>query len=394
MPWREASLAEERFEFAILATKGERTFSALCAEFGISRQTGYTWWRRYREGSRDFTDRSRRPQHSPRRTAAELEAAVVAARQKRPDWGAPKLVKLLEQQDPPIHLKERTVHRILERHGLICPAERKTQAPGRFEREAPNDLWQMDFKGPLGFNKEFSVGPLSMLDDHSRFLLELRHLGSTRSEGVKRTLEQTFDQCGIPNWILIDHGTPWWNAASPWGLTELSVWIMRLGVRLTYSGIRHPQTQGKVERMHGALQRALRHRKTDLYDQAWLDEFRHEYNYLRPHAGLQMATPASRWKPSSRPFPRTVTEWEYPAGMQVHRLSGQGQLCWKGRHWEISNALRGQLIGIDLVDSLAVVYFCRTPLRELDLVSGDARPLPVNAIRSLNELNKPPDVPS
>lgn len=181
----------------------------------------------------------------------------------------------------------------------------------------------------------------------------------------------------------MDHGTPWWNAASPWGLTELSIWMMRLGIRLTYSGIAHPQTQGKVERMHAALQRAIRKRKGDPENQQWLDEFRHEYNHIRPHEALQMGTPASIWKRSSRPFPRRLTDWEYPASVQCRRLGGDGQLGWHGRRWEISNALRGQLVGIEQIAARAIIYFCRTPIRELDLQTGTATPIVGSPIRFL-----------
>jgi hypothetical protein len=132
--------------------------------------------------------------------------------------------------------------------------------------------------------------------------------------------------------MLMDHGTPWWKPASPWGLTELAVWIMGQGVQLLFS--RHPQTQGKVERMHGALQRAVRKRHADLLEQTWLAQFRHESNHVRPHEALGMATPASRWHPSPREFQSPPRQWEYPSSMHVVRLAGEGQLSWHGRRWE------------------------------------------------------------
>lgn len=241
----------------------------------------------------------------------------------------------------------------------------------------------MDFKGPQGFNKGSPVGPLSVLDDHSRYLIALKHLGSTKMEGVRSTLEEVFQQVGVPDALLIDHGTPWWNGASPWGLTELTVWIMRQGIRLTLSGISHPQTQGKVERMHGALQRAIRQRRANPEDQQWLEVFRHEYNSIRPHAALAMATPSSRWRSSSRPFQPSPPEWQYSSSMEVIRLYGEGQLFWHKRRWEVSNALRRQLVGIQVTIDRAIVYFCNTPIRELDLKTGTAWPIPVAVIGSL-----------
>jgi transposase InsO family protein len=363
---------EERVRFVVLASRKEKAISALCKEFGISRPTGYTWLKRYvAEGAGELGERSRRPVHSPKRTSAEVENAVVELRQRWPDWGAPKLHTLLVREHLDVSpVSVRTVHRILERHGLIQDADRHRAALQRFERANPNELWQMDFKGPPGFNQGGGTGPLSILDDHSRYLPALRHLGSTKAEGVQETLEMTFRECGLPEALLVDHGTPWWNSQSTFGLTGLSVWLMRQGIRLRFSGIRHPQTQGKIERMHGALQKAVRKRGTDLLDQAWLDQFRHEYNHIRPHEALAMGTPSSRWKPSERPFQSKLTDWEYPASMQVARLGGVGQLGFNGQRWEIGGALRRQTVGLEQIGDRVIVYFCHTAIRELDLRTG------------------------
>ena len=129
----------------------------------------------------------------------------------------------------------------------------------RFERSRPNELWQMDFKGPKLWHQ--AVGPLSVLDDHSRYLIALQAVGSTRSEVVREQLESAFQHCGVPEEMLMDHGVPWWSARSTGGMTQLSLWLMRQGVQLHWSRVRHPQTQGKVERFHGELQRALARRR-------------------------------------------------------------------------------------------------------------------------------------
>lgn len=385
MPWQESSVIEERLRFVVLASRKERTVTELCGEFGISRQTGYTWLKRYQAGgAKQVVDRSRRPLHSPGRTQPEIEQRIVELRQQWPDWGAPKLLVLLRQQQPEWgSISVRTVHRILERHGLIQESERHPAATQRFERSSPNELWQMDFKGPQGFNQGSPVGPLSILDDHSRYLIALKHLGSTRMAGVREALQQTFEEVGLPEALLMDHGTPWWNAASPWGLTELTVWMMQQGVRLVFSGISHPQTQGKVERMHGALQRAVRKRKADPEDPHWLDTFRHEYNYIRPHQALAMATPSSRWHPSLRPFQPEPPVWVYPSNMEVVGLCGQGQLFWHKRRWEVSAALRRQRVGIERIADRAIVYFCNTPIREFHLPTGTSFSIPADVIGSL-----------
>lgn len=387
MPWKVSSVVEERLRFVVLASRPGAHLTALCREFGVSRQTGYVWLKRYQSaGAAGMVERSRRPHHSPKRTGAEVEAKVVALRQRWPDWGAPKLKKMLTDEGVQPQLSERTVHRILKRRGLVQAPNCQGPADRRFEREEPNQLWQMDFKGPQGFNRSGGVGPLSILDDHSRYLLALEALGSTQMAGVQRCLEQAFEAVGVPEALLMDHGTPWWNAVNPWGVSELTVWIMQQGVRLYISGIRHPQTQGKVERMHGALQLAVRRRGADPEQQQWLDEFRHEYNHIRPHEALDMATPSTRWQPSPRAYQAQPKEWEYPASMQVVQLCGQGQFQWQKRRWDVSRALRGQRVGLEPIGDRVLVYFCNTPLRELDPQQGTSTPIKSNLIKNLNVL--------
>jgi transposase InsO family protein len=377
-------VSDERLRFVVLADQGGSNQAALCRQFGVSRQTGYKWLRRYREAGAQGVqrERSRRPRLSPRRAPAECTAAVIAARQRRPDWGARKLLRILREEHPELPaLASSTIHRILLREHLVAVEDRHRPAPRRFERTQPNELWQMDFKGSHGFH--LATGPLSILDDHSRYLLALQQLGNLRWDGVRDTLEATFIRCGLPEQLLIDHGTPWYNNASPWGWTELSVWILRQGIRLLLSGVRHPQTQGKVERMHGALQRALRKRPASGLQQPWLDEFRHEYNQLRPHEGIGMQVPATRWSPSPRPYQPTPPEWTYPADWLVHILAGDGQLRWHGRRWDISCALRQQPVALEVLGDRVLVHYCNITLREFDLRSGANVALPANPFRFL-----------
>lgn len=378
-------MSEERLRFVIAASRGEKTQQELASEFGISRQTGHKWLQRYRaEGSSGvLVERSRAPKRRPLESPPEVVSACIGLRERWPDWGARKLHFLLQKQRPELPLVGvSTVQRILAREGLIREKDRHLPAIGRFERASPNELWQMDFKGPQGFRQR--SGPLSVLDDHSRFLLTLEHLENARTRAVQDSLRKTFDHHGLPDQMLIDHGTPWWNANSPWGWTELSVWIMRQGIRIYLSGIRHPQTQGKVERMHASLVSAIHKRRADADEQQWLDEFRQEYNHVRPHEALAMATPASRWKPSSRAFCADPAPWEYPATQLPVQLSDTGQMRWHGRRWNVSRALHNQTVGLEVTGNRCLVYFCNTPVQELDLLSGATAALPIDPFRSLH----------
>jgi transposase InsO family protein len=257
MGWKTMDVEEQKVKFVVAATRQEKSFTALCQEFGISRPTGCLWRKRYQDaGLAGMAERSRRPRRSPARTSAELEQRVVEIRQRYPDWGARKLQVLLAREQ--VELTRSTVHRILLRHDMVREQDRHPQALQRFERGAPNELWQMDFKSPKGWNA--ATGPLSVLDDRSRYLLVLHAVWTTHAELVREQLETAFLSCGVPHAMLMDHGIPWWSARAPTGATYLTVWLMKQGIQLHWSGFRHPQTQGKVERFHGALERALQAR--------------------------------------------------------------------------------------------------------------------------------------
>ena len=238
--WRSVEVGEQRVRFVVLASRGEHSHAELCREFGISRPTGYLWLRRYRSGGiGSVAEASRRPHGSPARTPTEIEQRIVQLRRERPDWGARKLSVLLAREG--ISVLPGTLHRVLLRHDLVRCEDRHQPATARFEREQPNQLWQMDFKSPKGWGHP--VGPLSILDDASRYLIALDGTWTTRAEAVRERLEAVFTDCGVPQAMLMDHGTPWWNTKSPGGWTQLTVWLMKQGVQLLFSGIRHPQTQ-------------------------------------------------------------------------------------------------------------------------------------------------------
>ena len=365
MAWKTMDVREQRVRFVVAAARKEKPMAKLCQEFEISRPTGYLWAKRYEEGGlAGIAERSRRPHHSPKRTVEKLEQQVVEARKQYPDWEARKLKVVLAQEN--VDLTASTIQRVLARHDLVREQDRHRPALKRFERSAPNELWQMDFKGRKHWNLE--VGPLSVLDDHSRYVTVLQALEGTRAELVREQLEQAFTDCGVPEAMLMDHGVPWWTEAAPTGATSLTVWLMKQGIRLHWSGYRHPQTQGKVERFHGELERAwLLRQGIRQQTQPWLDAYRWEHNHVRPHEALAMKTPASVWQKSQRVYDPHPPAWEYPSGSRVLKVDSSGKLDAYGIRWTISRALSRERVQLERVGSRALVYYCRTLIRELDL---------------------------
>lgn len=365
MAWGMKDIAEQRVRFVIAASRKEKSIVGLCQEFEISRPTGYLWLKRYgKEGIKGMKESSRRPQKSPRKTEPGVEQQVVKLRRQWPDWGARKISRMLGQEGR--KLPPSTVHRIFERHGLIREQDRQPMALKRFEREAPNQLWQMDFKGPKGWDEP--VGPLSVLDDHSRYVTLLQRTGSTQAKGVQEALEKAFCECGIPDAMLMDHGIPWCNGQGYRGWTKLSIWLMNQDIQLCFSGVNHPQTQGKVERFHGAMVAALlrRGKPQEEHRQAWLDGFREEYNHVRPHEALQMQTPSQRWRKSSKLYQSHPAPWIYPAGTEVREVDSNGMIRMEGRRWFLTDTLVGQPVGMTAVGSRWFIHYRKTLVAEID----------------------------
>jgi transposase len=276
MPWRTESVMDQRVEFVIRAKQREKTISALCREYEISRPTGYLWLRRYEEVGtvQALAEHSRRPHRTPRRTERAKEEMVMQLWDAK-GWGARKLAKLLNARG--VELPSATVHRILKREGRVVTKPEARKATIRFEHAECNQLAQMDFKGEYTLNSREKCYPLSFLDDCSRYLHGLWPLGGTSGQGVHQSLRGYFREVGVPQAILTDHGTPWFSTTNQHGLTWVAVWLIKQGIILKYSGVGHPQTQGKVERFHRTLKARTKHRGEPVTMAEWVqwaEEFR------------------------------------------------------------------------------------------------------------------------
>lgn len=372
MPWQEVSALTLKYEFVIFAQQEGCNFSQLCKSHSISRKTGYKLLERFNKlGAEGLLDLSRRPHHSPLKSAETIETAIVALREAHPAWGGRKLKSRLEtlgHEDVPA---ASTITAILRRRDLLDPAESvKHTAFISFEHPEPNDLWQMDFKGHFAM-RQGRCHPLTVLDDHSRFSITLKACIDERTGTVQSALIDSFRRYGLPRRMTMDNGSPWGNDQYN-DLTPLTAWLIRLGIRVSHSRPYHPQTQGKDERFHRTLKaEAITGRDFDdlLHCQCKFDQFRKIYNLERPHESLGMKAPVTRYRPSERSYPEILPAIEYGPDDQVRKVQAEGEVSFKGKLFRVSKALRGHPIALrpTEINGTYSVVFCNQTLKEISL---------------------------
>jgi transposase InsO family protein len=371
MPWDERSKMDKRIEFVIRAVQGIESMRSLCGEFGISRPTGYLWKNRYLSlGTiKGLEERSRKPITCKNKTLFDIENRVVELR-RRWGWGAKKLQVLL--QGEAIQLPLITINRIIRRNGLITSEDKITHSFTRFEKENPNELWQMDFKGyyKMGNKKCY---PLTLIDDHSRYVMGLFALTQTNGYRVWQCLVETFRKYGVPETMLMDHGTPWWGSGYQPSLSKLSVNLIKQGIRLSFSGVRHPQTQGKVERFHRTLSEEIRRRGEPKLINSWsimLDRIRDDYNNIRPHEALSMEVPAKKYRPSPKEYNPVPKEWIYPMGSEILPVKSAGIISYRGKSYVAGTGLIGDKVCIRRMGTNILVIYRHMIIKEINLSTG------------------------
>jgi transposase InsO family protein len=367
MPWLETPVRDQRVQFVMTARRPGANVSAVCQAFGISRKTGYKWLSREAAAGSVaiLADQSRRPHHSPTRTADAVTHRVGELRATY-GWGGDKLAVVLAAEG--VRLTSRTIDRIIRREGWTRRDAAPAPALQRFARAAPNELWQMDAKGAYPLADGGHCHGLSVVDDHSRFAVGLTALPALETGRVRAALTRSFEQYGVPAAMLMDHGTPWWSSKGPAGLTSLGVFLLQQGIRLLFSAVRHPQTQGKVERFHRTLAERLRWAgvpQTLAGFQASFDWFCQEYNHVRPHAALGLEPPALHYQHSARCYQRRPRPWVYAAGLAVRRITTVGQVSFAGRLYFVSEALRGEDVACVPYEDRVLVMYRHMYVREL-----------------------------
>lgn len=368
MPWKEETIMSLKEEFSKRALAKEQPFSRLCLEYNITRKTGYLWMNRYIEnGIAGLEPLSKRPLTSPRKTSLEMEDLIVNLRLKRPTWGPKKLLKNLKEKEVINLPSTTTVNEILHRYNLITIEESlKRKALIRFEREFPNDLWQMDFKGHFQLLTRQTCYPLTLIDDHSRFSLSIKACANEQHLPVKKHLINVFNRYGLPKQMNVDNGNPWGNSKLL-RFTALTVWLMQLGIKVTHSRPHHPQTNGKIERFHRTLKADLISKypmRSFSHAQKLFDEWRHDYNYERPHEGIGMDVPNKRYQQSEVVMPSKVPAIEYSENATLRKVRGNGYISYNNKEYLAGEAFKGAYLELkhDEANKCLELYFGRFKL--------------------------------
>ncbi|WP_310540534.1 IS481 family transposase, partial [Phenylobacterium sp.] len=372
MPFTGVSAMDRKQEFVRLALADGANIRELCRRFGVSSTLAYRLLGRFQaEGPSGLDERPRRPLTSPRQTSEVIEAAVLAVRAEHPAWGGRKIAAVLKRRGL-ASPSPSTITEILRRHGVELGAFGGGEAAFiRFEHPAPNDLWQMDFKGHVAM-RSGRLHPLTVLDDHSRFCVILAACDNERTQTVKGHLSRAFERYGLPWRMTMDNGSPWGNGPGD-PFTPLGVWLIEQDIGVGHSRPYHPQTQGKDERFHRTLKaealavppfeglhHAARH----------LEHWRGVYNTERPHQALGMATPVDRYAISPRPWQPTLEPFEYAPDDQLRRVPvSDGRISFKSRLWRVPKAFSGKIVAVrpTSTDGLYDVVFRSTKIATIDL---------------------------
>jgi putative transposase len=375
MAWRAATVMDERANFIFELKKSDLSFSELCRRYQISRPTGYKWLKRHTEHSvQGLGDRSHRPHSCPHRVAPEVERRIVELRRRR-TWGAPKLRLLLEEElgwAPAVS----TIHRVLDRHGLVHHRKKRRvqEKPPRppFEADRPNALWTADFKGQFRLRDGSLCYPLTVQDAYSRFLLDCRALTGPRLELTVPCFRRLFRTYGLPDRIRTDNGQPFASYASLGRLSRLSAWWVQLGVRPEFIQPGKPSQNGRHERMHRTLKRDATYppRAHLRAQQHAFNDFRRVYNEERPHQALDQKRPATLYSPSPRLL-ATPQPIKYPTHFEVRWVSQLGNIRWQKQFVFVSRMFKYEPIGLEqLSPGLWAVFYAFHQLGWLDEKDG------------------------
>jgi transposase InsO family protein len=402
MPWKASSVMEEKLRFVFEYQQRERTMTELCERYGIARETGYVWLRRYQAvGLEGLREKSRSAERHSNQTSEELEQMVLELRQAHMSWGPRKLKRILERDEPGRRWPAvSTIGEMLKRSGMIVARKKRFKTPPYTQplahADQANRLWCADFKGWFRTGDGERIDPLTITDAHSRYLLRCQAVEKTDTARVQAIFEAAFREYGMPEGIRTDNGSPFASRAVA-GLSRLAVWWMKLGIVPERIEAGHPEQNGRHERMHRTLKQEVTHPVAGnrREQQRMMNKFREEYNQVRPHEALEMQTPAAIYMASPRRFPRHLPEPEYPETMLVRTVQHKGDFRWKKHDVFVSEVLWGERIGLlPLDEHCYIVYFAQFPIAHFDSRHAYLTPLPKQGLTTKIDARKGEASPS
>lgn len=372
MPWRETCTMDQKIRLIGAWLSGHYGKSELARRFGVSRKTVHKWLDRYAAlGEAGLSESSSAPHHHPNATSEEVVRWILSVKHRYPTWGPAKIRDYLRfNESRRSWPAASTIGSILHRHGLV--KERKRRRRGVLSSGPlrhcmlPNDVWSADFKGHFRMGDSRWCYPLTVSDNASRYLLECRGLYHPTEAGVWKPFERIFREYGLPCAIRTDNGSPFASTALG-GLTRLSVWFIKLGIHPERITPGSPQENGRHERMHRTLKAEAPPQGNLSAQQRVFNRFRMEYNEERPHESLKGVPPRAIYRPSRRPYPNRIREVEYDGDCLVRHVRTNGEIKWKGEFIYVSEALRGEPVGLKQVEEYRwQLYFGHYPLGMLD----------------------------
>lgn len=384
MAWKKVEPMRERLRFMVAREQGNESMSELCRRYSISRKTGYKWWKRYEgEGIEGVKERSRRPKRNPREFGREWYERIAELKNKHEDWGPKKISIGLRDagygsEKPALS----TIGEILYRQGLVKPNRRRRRRQVVDDRpltkpQEVNEVWTADYKGWFRTRDQKRCEPLTIKDLYSHYILAVEALPGVGYELARRVFERVFEEYGLPKVIRTDNGIPFASQGAA-GLSRLSVWWLQLGIRPETIAPGHPEQNGSHERMHRTLKKGACTPPQLNQDaqQKRFDEWRQEYNEVRPHESIDMDRPAQRYQTSPRRIPKVIGDPRYPENHQIRRVRHSGEIKWKGRLRFVGQPFVGCLVGLlEHSPGRDQVFLCSQYLGDLlDSDTGGLRP--------------------
>ncbi len=351
MPWKETSVMDQKIQLLADWLSGDYRKSELCRIYEVSRPTADKWISRYAQsGPPGLEELGRAPHRHPNQTAEELRALIVQTKLRRQQWGPKKVLDWLREQRPELKWPaDSTGGEILKRAGLVQARQRRRRVTPYSEPfgecAAPNQSWSADFKGDFLLGNGRRCYPLTLSDNFSRYLLLCRALERPRQQEVQPWFEWVFREAGLPEVIRTDNGAPFASLALG-GLSQLSKWWIKLGIKPERIQPGKPAQNGRHERMHRTLKEGVAPQRDLQQQQQHYDPFVEQYNWERSHEALGRKTPGSLHCPSSRCYPAKLREVEYESGVTVRQVRQNGEIKWDGDLIYVSEVLAKEPVGL------------------------------------------------